>query len=30
MNYNIGVRIESSKINAAIIEDNLKILETVT
>ena len=30
MNYNIGVRIESSKINAALVEDNLKILETVT
>lgn len=30
MNYNIGVRIEASKINVAIIQDNLKILETET
>ena len=29
MNYNIGVRISKSKIEAAVLQDNLKILETV-
>ncbi len=30
MNYNIGVRISKSNVEAAIMQDNLKILETVT
>ena len=29
MNYNIGVRISKSKVEAAIIKDNLKTIETI-